>query len=385
MSHPTSNASAVPEDLQQPQTELSVIEVEGLSKTYRTGFWMNQLLTPLKDCSLTVHRGQTFGLLGPNGAGKTTTIKCLLGITRPSKGEGTILGRPLGDQQIKHQVGYLPENPYFYDYLTAWEFLEFAGRVFCLPGSVLKHRIPALLELVGLPLETARKKQLRTYSKGMLQRTGMAQALINDPELVFLDEPMSGLDPIGRFQMREIILSLRQQGKTVFFNSHILSDVEVICDQVALLVEGQMVCQGSLDALLGVTQSYQIKGLGGEIDTLRTRFEQFSVQGQTWIGEWQGDPEQGLNWAQQQGAKVLSLTLRRQTLEEFFMAKVKEVKDRSQARSPDQAQVPTQDQAQDQTQAPASAQQSTQPSVQPSIQQQITTDPGHHSGTTDHQ
>lgn len=158
-----------------------VIAITGLTKTYRTGFWLNKVVSPLKDFSLTVARGETFGLLGPNGAGKTTTIKCLLGIVEPTRGSGTLLGKPLGDRSIKQQVGYLPENPYFYDYLTAWEFLQFAGKVFGLPNSLLKERIPQLLELVGLSIDTARKKQLRTYSKGMLQRTGMAQALINDP------------------------------------------------------------------------------------------------------------------------------------------------------------------------------------------------------------
>ncbi len=355
----TVNPSSASDLQQTPQANEVVVSVQGLSKTYRTGFWLNQLLTPLQDCSLTVRRGQTFGMLGPNGAGKTTTVKCLLGITQPSQGEGTILGRPLGDQQIKQQVGYLPENPYFYDYLTAWEFLEFAGQVFCIPHSILKERIPTLLELVGLPLDAARKKQMRTYSKGMLQRTGMAQALINDPELVFLDEPMSGLDPIGRYQMREIILSLRQQGKTVFFNSHILSDVEVICDQVALLIGGQLICQGSLDELLGETQSYQIRGRGGETDRLRALFDQFSIQGEQWIGEWQGEPEQGVIQAKEKGAQILDLTLRRQTLEEFFVAKVHEV--RSQTQTP------------------------TSNSAPPSIQQQVTTQPSQQGSATDHQ
>lgn len=333
-------ASPLPDPNLLSQVKDIVVSVNGLSKTYRTGFWLNRLLTPLKDCSLTVRHGETFGLLGPNGAGKTTTIKCLLGITRPSSGGGTILGCPLGDQQIKRRVGYLPENPYFYDFLTAWEFLEFAGEIFCLPHTVLKERIPQLLDLVGLSLDTARKKQLRTYSKGMLQRTGMAQALINDPDLVFLDEPMSGLDPIGRYQMREIIISLRQQGKTVFFNSHILGDVEAICDRVALLVEGKLVCQGSLDELLGISQAYQIKGLGGEMESLQPRFSHFSHQGEYWLGEWQGDPQEGLSLAKTSGAKVLSLTLRRQSLEEFFVDKVNQIRSETHSQTSTSAESP---------------------------------------------
>ncbi len=301
------------------------IAITGLTKTYRTGFWMNKVVSPLKDCSLTVARGETFGLLGPNGAGKTTTIKCLLGIVDPTRGSGTLLGKPLGDRSIKQQVGYLPENPYFYDYLTAWEFLHFAGEVFRLPDSLLKERIPQLLELVGLSIDTARKKQLRTYSKGMLQRTGMAQALINDPELVFLDEPMSGLDPMGRYQMREIILSLKQQGKTVFFNSHILGDVEVICNRVGLIVGGKLVQQGTLDDLLGQTQSYRVQGHDGDVNQFRERLEHFSIQGSHWSGEWSGSLSELLGILNQAGAVVTDLHLQRQSLEEFFVDQVRAV------------------------------------------------------------
>jgi len=301
------------------------IAISGLTKTYRTGFWLNKVVSPLKDFSLTVARGETFGLLGPNGAGKTTTIKCLLGIVEPTSGRGTLLGKPLGDRSIKQRVGYLPENPYFYDYLTAWEFLYFAGKVFRLSDTPLKERIPQLLELVGLSIDTARKKQLRTYSKGMLQRTGMAQALINDPELVFLDEPMSGLDPMGRYQMREIILSLKQQGKTVFFNSHILGDVEVICNRVGLMVGGKLVQQGTLDELLGQSKSYHVQGHGGAIDQFRDRLEHFSIQGSHWSGEWGGSLPELLTLLSQAGAVVTDLHLQRQSLEEFFVDQVRAI------------------------------------------------------------
>ncbi|MEN9220072.1 MAG: ABC transporter ATP-binding protein, partial [Thermostichales cyanobacterium GMQP_bins_62] len=249
----------------------AAVTTEGLSKIYRTGFWLNKQIRSLNRCSLQVNAGETFGLLGPNGAGKTTTIKCLLGIITPSEGSGTILGKPLGDRAIKQQVGYLPENAYFYDQLTAWEFLELAGSLFQIPGKILQERIPKLLEQVGLSLETARKKALRTYSKGMLQRTGVAQALINDPTLIFLDEPMSGLDPLGRHHMRQLILDLKKQGKTIFFNTHILSDVEAICDRVAILVKGNLVASGSLEELLGRSDVYQVKGQGGAVSQLGSR------------------------------------------------------------------------------------------------------------------
>ena len=201
-----------------------IVKTQDLSKTYRTGFWLNQQVASLQSCSLEVYKGETFGLLGPNGAGKTTLLKLLLGIIRPSSGTAQLLNQPAGDQTIKQQIGYLPENPYFYDYLTGWEFLTYSAGLFNIPASIYKERIPALLDMVGLSRQAAIKKQLRQYSKGMLQRIGMAQALINDPEIIFLDEPMSGLDPTGRYQVREVILSLKDQGKTIFFNSHILSE-----------------------------------------------------------------------------------------------------------------------------------------------------------------
>ncbi|NJL99948.1 MAG: ABC transporter ATP-binding protein [Synechococcaceae cyanobacterium SM2_3_2] len=306
-------------------TATPAIDIQGLTKTYITGFWMNKKVSPLKDCSLLVQRGETYGLLGPNGAGKTTTIKCLLGIVAPSGGSGTLLGQPLGDQNIKQNVGYLPENAYFYDYLTAWEFLHFAGEVFRIPHSILKDRIPQLLERVGLAIDTARKKQLRTYSKGMLQRTGMAQALINDPDLVFLDEPMSGLDPIGRYQMREIIVSLKQEGKTVFFNSHILADVEAICDRIGLLVAGKLVAQGSLNEVLGISETYQVRGQGGDVVAFRERLQGFELQRDHWHGEWQGSPHECMELLRQAGATVTDINLRRQSLEEFFVSTVRSV------------------------------------------------------------
>ncbi|HEY9882694.1 MAG TPA: ABC transporter ATP-binding protein [Thermosynechococcaceae cyanobacterium] len=296
-----------------------VVETHELRKTYRTGFWLNQKIVSLKGCTLNVLQGETFGLLGPNGAGKTTLLKTLLGIVRPNGGRGLLLGAPLGDRAIKQRIGYLPENPYFYDYLTGWETLQFTAGLFQIPRSVQKQRIPQLLDLVGLSLSAARKKQLRQYSKGMLQRIGMAQALINDPELVFFDEPMSGLDPMGRYQIREIILSLKDQGKTIFFNSHVLSDVELICDRIAILAAGELICSGSLQELLGTTETYTIKGRGGSLDVIKKRMLNLDFRDGYWQGQLKGDPYDFLASLSLMGAQIVSVNLARPSLEEFFM------------------------------------------------------------------
>lgn len=303
---------------------LPVVQISGLQKVYRTGFWLNQKVAPLKGCSLSVFAGETFGLLGPNGAGKTTLLKTLLGIVRPTAGRGFLLGQPLGDRAVKQQIGYLPESPYFYDYLTGWEFLQFIAGLFQIPAAVQRQRIPQLLDLVGLAQSAARKKQLRQYSKGMLQRVGMAQALINDPELVFLDEPMSGLDPLGRYQMREIILSLKAQGKTIFFNSHVLADVEVICDRVAILVQGELICVGSLNQLLGTTDIYHVKGKGGRFDALQKWVPDLEQQGESWYGQLCGDPQDFLMDLRSMEARLITLDLTRQTLEEFFVQQLRQ-------------------------------------------------------------
>ncbi|HEY9748728.1 MAG TPA: ABC transporter ATP-binding protein [Allocoleopsis sp.] len=302
----------------------TVVETNNLRKVYRTGFWFNQRVESLKGCSLTVYRGETFGLLGPNGAGKTTLLKTLLGIVRPTSGKALLLNRPLGDRIVKQKVGYLPENAYYYDYLTGWEFLQFVAGLFQIPRSVQRQRIPQLLELVGLSQKTTRKKQLRQYSKGMLQRIGMAQALINDPDVVFLDEPMSGLDPMGRYQIREIILSLKEQGKTIFFNSHVLSDVEQICDRVAILAEGELICVGSLTELLGTADTYYVKGKGGSLDVLKKRMTNLEFQDGFWEGNLRGDPYDFLASLSLMGAQIITVSLARPTLEEFFMEQLRQ-------------------------------------------------------------
>ena len=302
-----------------------VLQTYELQKIYRTGFWMNQKIESLKNCSLTVYKGESFGLLGQNGAGKTTLLKTLLGIVRPTAGRALLLGKPLGDRSVKQRIGYLPENAYFYDFLTGWEFLQFAAGLFEIPASVQRQRIPQLLELVGLAQSAARKKQMRQYSKGMLQRVGMAQALINDPEVVFLDEPMSGLDPMGRRQMREIILSLRDAGKTVFFNSHVLADVEQICDRVAILARGELICIGSIDELLGTTgDSYQVKGTGGNPEVLKPWIPNLTFENNTWHGQLQGNPDEFLATLRPMGAQLIAMHLVRPSLEEFFLQQLQQ-------------------------------------------------------------
>ena len=224
------------------------LQVHALTKIYRPA-WSRKQFVAVHRLNLEVREGEIFGFLGHNGSGKTTTIKMILGLVRPTAGRALILGRDFREIDVKRSVGYLPESPYFYDYLTAEEFLKFYGRLFNMGGSELACKIDSLLEQVSL--RDARSVQLRKFSKGMLQRVGIAQALINDPLLVILDEPMSGLDPIGRRDVRDIILRLREQGKTVFFSSHILPDVEMICDRVGILAKGELKAIGPVSDLIG--------------------------------------------------------------------------------------------------------------------------------------
>ena len=224
------------------------LQVHALTKIYRPA-WSRKQFVAVDRLNLEVLKGEIFGFLGHNGSGKTTTIKMILGLVRPTAGRALILGRDFREIDVKRSVGYLPESPYFYDYLTAEEFLKFYGRLFNMGGSELACKIDSLLEQVSL--RDARSVQLRKFSKGMLQRVGIAQALINDPLLVILDEPMSGLDPIGRRDVRDIILRLREQGKTVFFSSHILPDVEMICDRVGILAKGELKAIGPVSDLIG--------------------------------------------------------------------------------------------------------------------------------------
>ena len=227
---------------------MPAVEINNLTKDYEVGFLRKRKVRALDGLSLTVEQGQIFGFLGANGAGKTTTLKLLMRLIYPTAGSARILGHDIGNISMHARIGYLPENPYFYDYLSPREFLDYCGQLFGLEKSSRKQRIEELLTTVKLENKSW-NRQLRKFSKGMLQRVGLAQALINDPEIVFLDEPMSGLDPAGRREVRDLIAALRTQGKTVFMCSHILSDIEVLCDSVAILKRGHLAHCGSIDEL----------------------------------------------------------------------------------------------------------------------------------------
>jgi ABC-2 type transport system ATP-binding protein len=214
------------------------IEILGLTKDYPLGFWRKRTRRSLDNLNLQVEEGEVFGFLGPNGAGKTTTLKLLMGLIFPTAGTARIRGKSIDDISMHREIGYLPEQPYFYDYLTARELLDYFARFFGYTAAERRKRVTQFLDLVGL--SQAADVQLRKFSKGMLQRAGIAQAILHDPQVVFLDEPMSGLDPVGRREVRDIILQLKQQGRTVFFSTHILSDAEVLCDRVGVLVGGKL-------------------------------------------------------------------------------------------------------------------------------------------------
>jgi ABC-2 type transport system ATP-binding protein len=224
------------------------IRIQNLSKTYRVGFFMRKV-AGLKHLDLEVEVGQAFGFIGPNGAGKTTTIKILMGLHRATGGRAWMMGEPIGRRAARERVGFLPERPYFYTHLTGREVLHFYGQLYGMAGDLRKQRVENLLEKVGLT--RAADIKLSKYSKGMLQRVGICQALLHDPDLIILDEPMSGLDPLGRAMVRDLILAERGRGKTIFFSSHILSDVEAICDTVAILVGGELRGVGTVGSLIG--------------------------------------------------------------------------------------------------------------------------------------
>src|SRR3954465_4952490 len=232
----------------------SAIRIEDLTKDYAIGFWRRRSYRALDRLSLDIEQGEVFGFLGPNGAGKTTTLKLLMQLIYPTSGQARILGRPVGDITVRQRIGYLPENPSFYDYLTAEELLGYFAQLFGYTSAERKTRVAALLDRVGIGAE--RKRQLRKFSKGMIQRVGIAQALLNDPEVVFLDEPMSGLDPLGRRDVRQLILELRDQGRTVFFSSHILADAEALCRRVAVVAGGRLAASGTLTDIL----AFQVRG-----------------------------------------------------------------------------------------------------------------------------
>src|SRR6266436_7931010 len=237
---------------------------ENLTKVYKD-FWGRDKVRALDDLNLTIHRGEVFGLLGPNGSGKSTTIKLLLGLIFPTRGKAFVLGEPAGSSRINEKIGFLPEESYLYRFLNGEETLKFYGRLFKIPSKELKRRVPELLDIVGLDSKS-RKRKLREYSKGMARRIGLAQALINNPDLILLDEPTTGLDPIGTREMKDLILSLKQQGKTVLLCSHLLADVQDVCDRITILFRGKMQTLGQVRDLIQVKDVTQIsvRGINGE-------------------------------------------------------------------------------------------------------------------------
>jgi ABC-2 type transport system ATP-binding protein len=304
------------------------IETENLTKEYPFGFLHLKKKTSLEGLNMQVEMGEVFGFIGPNGAGKSTTIKLLMGLIFPTAGSARILGKPITDVEMHKDIGYLPEQPYFYDYLTAAEVLNYFARFHELTAADRKDRVERMLKKVGL--ETAGKIQLRKYSKGMLQRVGLAQAILHDPKLVILDEPMSGLDPVGRREVRDIILELKREGKTVMFSTHILSDAEVLCDRVGVIVGGKLRGVGAAGQLVdmktqGMEILFELTGTSGAplLSKATKTGERYRLQ----------VAEEELYAAIEQlrgaGARILSVAQVKATLEEYFMHLVEA--DRAQA------------------------------------------------------
>ncbi len=306
-----------------------VIQTEGLTKI----FFKNKLVKKeetraVVNLDLQVASGEVFGFLGPNGAGKSTTIKMLLRLLFPTSGKAWLFGTPIERPEARRKVGFLPENPYFYDYLTAAEFLFLNGRLYGMSRTELKSRVDELIEFVGL--EEHRDSRLRKFSKGMLQRIGLAQALVNDPELVILDEPTSGLDPLGRKMVLDLILKLKEQGKTVFFSTHILPDAEVVCDSVGIIINGELRKSGKLSDLLGKTKGYQIEFTGITDQKILKRIERLSksqieINEDVMTVEASEDELYNIVEIIRIGdGKLLRITPQKRTLEDVFIEEVKE-------------------------------------------------------------
>jgi ABC-2 type transport system ATP-binding protein len=306
----------------------NIIEIENLTKDYEVGFWKKKKVRALDNLTLNVEGGQIFGFLGGNGAGKTTTIKILMSLIFASEGRAKILGEDISNVKMRSRIGYCPENPYFYDYLKASELMMYFGELFGLDKAKSKQKCEELLTKVGLE-EKDWNKQLRKFSKGMLQRVGLAQSLINEPEIVFLDEPMSGLDPIGRREIRELIAELRDKGTTVFMSTHILSDIEALCDNVAILRGGKLAATGKLDDLLnesGEQQSFEIVIKGVSAESLQNELSK--IAGATINSKANGanihvleetDIDKVLQLTREEGGKLVSVQPVKQSLEELFV------------------------------------------------------------------
>jgi ABC-2 type transport system ATP-binding protein len=301
----------------------TVLSLENVHKSFKVGF-IPKKKEILKGISFSVGEGEIFGYLGPNGAGKTTTLKCVLGLIYPDRGKIEIFGQPHLEPRAKERLGFLPENPYFYDYLTAREFLDFYAQLFRIDKNEREARIVSLLKLVGM--EKARDLQLRKFSRGMLQRIGLAQALINEPSLILLDEPLGGLDPLGRKEIRDIIIRLKGEGQTVFLCSHILQDIEMICDRVAIIIGGKILSQGPLTDLISEKILFTEITLSGlDPKELAGLGESLSAQGgRTLIKVVREDKVQEiLDLVKNRNAKIHSLIPRTQTLEDLFVEMVK--------------------------------------------------------------
>jgi ABC-2 type transport system ATP-binding protein len=304
------------------------IEIEGLTKDFAVGFWKKRPYRALDALDLQVAEGEVFGFLGPNGAGKSTTLKLLMQLIYPTSGTARILGRPVGDVTTRKRIGYLAENPYYYDYLTAEELLSYFARLFGYRGPEVTTRVARVLDEVRLGAE--RRMRLRRYSKGMLQRVGLAQALINDPDIIFLDEPMSGLDPLGRREVRDVILRLRGRGATVFFSSHILSDAETLCSRVAILAQGRLAAAGRLSEIL----AFELKGwemiVSDVPDALRPELERRArrvvplAHGRYTLDVAPGiEPVRLMQELGASGITVVSFNPVRETLEDYFVQSVR--------------------------------------------------------------
>jgi ABC-2 type transport system ATP-binding protein len=303
------------------------IRIEGLTKDFAVGFWRKRPRRALDGLTLEIATGEVFGFLGPNGAGKTTTLKLLMQLLFPTSGRMEILGRPPGDLELRRRIGFLPEEPYFYDYLTAEELLTYFASLFRLSGPERRARVARLLDEAGIGGE--RRLALRKLSKGMIQRVGIAQALVNDPEVVFLDEPMSGLDPLGRRDMRALVLRLRDRGCTVFFSSHILSDAEALCGRVGILARGRLLAEGRIAQLLeGNVRGWELIVAGVGAAVLRplapqaTSITSLDEARHTLVLPSSAAPEPLIAELIAAGARIVSLTPLHQTLEEFFVERV---------------------------------------------------------------
>jgi ABC-2 type transport system ATP-binding protein len=299
---------------------MTAIEILGLQKNYISGFWRKLRKSALHPLNLSIQEGEIFGYLGPNGAGKTTTLRLLMGIIFPSGGSARILGHDMQDPRVKAQIGFLPEQPYFYDYLTASELLHYYAQLSGVPAGERESRVATMLKRVGLA--EAARLQLRKFSKGMLQRVGIAQAILHDPKVVFLDEPMSGLDPIGRREVRDLIQGLKDDGKTVFFSTHILSDAEDLCDRVAVLHQGTLRGVGTIQELTASTGGrveIHWQGAGAE-SAIAALGRECRVSGETRRAVL---PEEKLDAAldalRRARVRIISVTPVRITLEDYFM------------------------------------------------------------------